>query len=363
MKRIVFIDRDGTIIEEPPDRQIDSLAKLSFIPGVIGGLRLLREAGYSLIMVSNQDGLGSPRYPRKVFQTVQRKILGLLEGEGIRFEKIFICPHRESDRCSCRKPLTGLLRSYLAHSPIDRAHSFVLGDRETDVQFASNLGVRSVRLTRGRSSAELATPHLAEACSYIARSAREARFSRTTAETSIDVRLMPDGDGVLRGKTGIGFFDHMLAQLVRHSGMDVVMSVRGDLEVDEHHTVEDTGIALGNALRLVLGTKRGLNRFGYAAPLDEALAEVSIDLSGRSYLSFPVSFRRERVGDLPTELVEDFFKAFADGLRATIHIRCSGRNDHHKIEAIFKTTARALRQAIAIDPRRKTAVPSTKGTL
>lgn len=363
MKKVVFVDRDGTIVREPSDKQVDTLEKLSFVPGIITGLRLLLDAGYSLVMVSNQDGLGSRQYPKESFKIIQSKILKLLEGEGIRFEKIFICPHRLSDGCSCRKPKTGLLRSYLSRTSIDRARSFVLGDRETDVAFAANLGVRAVRLANSRTAAEFSTPNACEACRYIARAARAVEYSRKTAETAIRIELSPDGTGSFAGKTGIGFFDHMIAQLAKHSGIDLKLSVKGDLEIDEHHTVEDVGIALGNALRMALGSKRGIQRFGFAAPLDEALAEVSIDLSGRSYLGFSCPFRRERVGDLPTELVEDFFRAFADGLGATIHIRCMGRNDHHKIEAMFKTVARALRQAIAIDPRRRSVLPSTKGKL
>jgi imidazoleglycerol-phosphate dehydratase/histidinol-phosphatase len=363
MKKVVFVDRDGTIVREPRDKQVDTLEKLSFVPGIIAGLQLLRDAGYSLVMVSNQDGLGSRRYPMETFRKIQKKILELLEGEGVRFEKIFICPHRPGDGCLCRKPRTGLLRSYLAHTQVDRTRSFVLGDRETDVAFAANLGVRAVRLSRAKSAAEFSTAGAFEACRYIARAARAVHYTRETAETAISIDLSPDGTGLFTGKTGVGFFDHMIAQLAKHSGIDLKLSVNGDLDIDEHHTVEDTGIALGHAFRMALGSKRGIGRFGFSAPLDEALAEVSLDLSGRSYLRFSAPFRRERVGDLPTELVEDFFRAFADGLGATLHIRCAGRNDHHKIEAIFKTVARALRQAVAIDPRRRSVLPSTKGKL
>jgi imidazoleglycerol-phosphate dehydratase/histidinol-phosphatase len=362
MKNVVFVDRDGTIIREPRDKQIDSLEKLEFLPGAIAGLKLLADAGFTLVMVSNQDGLGTPRYPKAAFTLVQKKVLGLLAGEGIAFDRVFICPHRKGDGCACRKPATGLVAAYLRSVRIDRARSFVLGDRETDVAFARNLGVGSVRLTRQASTrATYAASDLLDACRFIASSMRTAAVSRTTRETAVSARVALDGTGRDEIATGIGFFDHMLAQLARHSGIDIALRVTGDLHVDEHHTVEDAGIVLGRSIRLAMGNKRGIERF--AAPLDEALAQVTLDLSGRSLLSFRCEFRRERVGDLPTELVEDFFRAFADGLRATIHITCRGRNEHHMIEAIFKSTARALKTAVAVDPRGRGRLPSTKGVL
>ncbi len=364
MKKVVFIDRDGTIIREPADEQIDTLEKLEFIPGIISGLKLLIESGFSLVMASNQDGLGTRRYPRKAYNMVQGKILTLLEGEGIRFEKIFICPHQQREHCNCRKPKTGLLEDYLKTNSIDYANSFVFGDRMTDVLLAKNLNVRAVRLSKQKTpDADFVSPDALEACRYIARSARSATLRRRTGETDIVARVALDGTGKYEISTGIGFFDHMLAQLAKHSSIDLTLTVKGDLEIDEHHTVEDTGIALGEAIRRTLGQKRGINRYGFITPLDEALAQVAIDLSGRRFCSFRCNFTRERVGELPTELVEDFFRAFADGLKATLHIRCGGRNDHHKIEAIFKATARALKQAIAIEPRSRHLVPSTKGVL
>jgi len=364
MKRVVFVDRDGTIIREPRDKQIDSLEKLEFIPGIISGLKLLVDAGYTLVMVSNQDHLGTSRYPRRSFDLVQGKLLRLLKGEGIVFEKVFICPHDRSDDCECRKPNVGLLKNYLKANSVDHGHSFVLGDRATDVEFANNLGVRSVRLSKARrSAASFVTPDAVAACQYIARAARFASLKRTTKETDISASVTLDGLGDHEISTGIHFFDHMLAQLARHSGIDIQLAAAGDIEVDAHHTVEDTAITLGETLRRALGQKRGIQRFGFTAPLDEALAEVALDLSGRSFLSFECQFKRETVGDLPTELVEDFFKAFADGLGAGIHIKCKGRNDHHKIEAIFKSTARALKQAVSIDPRARAILPSTKGNL
>ncbi|HEY6190759.1 MAG TPA: bifunctional histidinol-phosphatase/imidazoleglycerol-phosphate dehydratase HisB [Bacteroidota bacterium] len=364
MKKVVFVDRDGTIVVEPRDRQVDSLEKVEFVPGIIGGLRLLVDSGFTLVMVSNQDGLGSRSYPSKSFKLVQAKILGLLAGEGINFERIFVCPHRPAEGCECRKPKIGLVDGYLKRSAVDRNRSFVLGDRETDVQFAENLGLRSVRITPVRSTrATFSTRDGFEACNFIAKSARSATICRSTGETSIRVELALDGSGEYAISTGIGFFDHMLAQLARHSRIDLKVETIGDRNVDEHHTVEDTGIVIGQSLREALGEKRGLERYGFAAPMDEARAEVSIDLSGRSYCSLRCNFRRERVGELPTELVEDFFRAFADGLGATVHISCTGRNDHHKIEAIFKAVANALRYAVRVDRRLLKLLPTTKGTL
>ncbi len=364
MKRIVFVDRDGTIIREPADKQIDALEKLEFLPGIVTGLQLLVENGYTLVMVTNQDGLGTRSYPRRKFDLVQRKVVTLLRGEGIVFERVFVCPHTQADGCRCRKPLTGLVERYCARTRFDARHSFVLGDRETDVVFARNLGVRSVRLTaQKKTAADFRAASALEACRCIAAAARSAALARTTKETAITGELSLDGSGAYAVSTGLGFFDHMLAQLARHSGIDVSLTVKGDLFIDEHHTVEDTGIALGEAIRRALGNKRGIARFAFAAPLDEALAEVALDLSGRSHVSFDCSFTRERVGEMPTELVEDFFRGFADGLAATLHIRCRGRNDHHKIEAIFKAVAQALRRAIAVDRRRRSVLPSTKGTL
>ena len=362
MKKVVFIDRDGTIIKEPRDEQVDSLEKLEFIPGIVSGLKLLVDAGYSLVMVSNQDGLGTKRYPRSVFTAVQKKIVGLLAGEGIVFERVFICPHFEKDACNCRKPKVGLVNGYLNHHRIDTNRSFVFGDRETDVQFAAHLGLKSVRLGPGGTTrSTYRTASVLDACRYILRWNRYGSVERKTRETLIKVQVTLDGSGKSEISTGIGFFDHMLEQLSRHSGIDVQVKALGDLGIDEHHTVEDTGIVLGEAIRMALGNKRGIERF--AAPLDESLASVVLDLSGRSHLTFNCTFRRERVGQLPTELVEDFFLGFVQGLKATLHIECKGRNDHHKTEAIFKAVGRALRLAVAVNPRGSGSIPSTKGML
>jgi imidazoleglycerol-phosphate dehydratase/histidinol-phosphatase len=362
--KIVFLDRDGTLIAEPPDEQVDSLEKLEFVPGIITGLRMLVDRGFRLVLVTNQDGLGTPSYPLTAYHAVQEKIVKLLDGEGIRFDHIFVCPHAAGDSCSCRKPKTGLVDNLLASVPLDRDRSFMIGDRETDVTFAENIGIRSIRLfTDGPSRASYTALSFPDACRYIVRSLRSASVRRTTAETEVSVRVSLDGTGTAGIDTGVGFFDHMLAQMAKHSLVDLDVTVKGDLKVDEHHTVEDTGLALGEALARALGEKRGIQRYGFVLPMDESLAQAALDLGGRPYLSFHAEFQRERVGGLPTELVEDFFRALADGLRANLHLSVRGRNDHHKIEALFKATARALRQAIAQDERAPASIPSTKGVL
>lgn len=363
MKRVVFLDRDGTLILEPPDQQIDTLEKLEFVPGVVQGLALLRRHGFELVMVTNQDRLGSDHYSIESFDLVQRKMMGLFEGEGIVFADVLICPHTPEDGCGCRKPKTGLLADYLADGVIDRDRSFVVGDRETDVLLGKAIGARAVRLAEGvESEADLISNDFMAICRWIARSSRRARVERNTHETKIAVEAVLDGEGTYQIETGIGFFDHMLAQIARHSMIDLRVLVDGDLHVDEHHTVEDTGIALGEALRQALGDKRGIGRYGFVLPMDDAQAQVAIDIGGRPYLIFQADFGRERVGELPTELVEEFFRAFADALRANIHIKAEGRNAHHMIESIFKGVARALRQAVARDLNADT-LPSTKGVL
>ncbi|MEX2191415.1 MAG: bifunctional histidinol-phosphatase/imidazoleglycerol-phosphate dehydratase HisB [Bacteroidota bacterium] len=361
---VVFLDRDGTILVEPPDLQVDSLEKLEFLPGAFQGLRLLVQRGYRLVLVTNQDGLGSPSYPASAWDKVQKKMFRLLEGEGIHFAEVFVCPHGESDQCGCRKPRTGMVDEFLRRNPVNRMKSYVVGDRETDVQLGKAIGCKTVRLTsHASSSADILVPGILEACLAIVRRDRTASVRRTTRETDITADLLLDGTGESTVATGIGFFDHMLAQLARHSGIDLTIDAKGDLHIDEHHTVEDVGLAIGEAIRLALGDKRGIGRFGFAAPLDESLAQVVIDLSGRPSCSFRAKFERERVGELPTELVEDFFRAFADGLRSTMHVSVDGRNDHHKIEAVFKATARALKEAITLDPDRAAVLPTTKGML
>jgi len=360
---VLFVDRDGTLVQEPPDEQVDSFEKLAFIPGVVTGLGRLVRHGYKLVMVTNQDHLGTPRFPFEAFEPVQQRILDHLAGEGIRFDAVFVCPHVPEDNCACRKPKTGLLEDFMRSNPVDLKRSWVIGDRETDVQLARNLQVRAARLTRDAgSAADITRESFLELCDAIVHADRSARVVRSTKETTITVEIALDGTGRGTIHTGIGFFDHMLEQIAKHSGIDLTIDVKGDLRVDEHHTVEDTGIALGEAIRQALGDKRGIGRYGFVLPMDESLAQVALDLGGRPYCAINATFTRERVGELPTELVEDFFRAFADGLRANLHITVNGRNDHHQIEAMFKATARALRQAIALDGTGE-SIPSTKGVL
>jgi len=345
--KIAFIDRDGTMIFESPDtRQIDSLEKLELLPGVIEGLKRLQAEGYSLVMVSNQDGRGTKSFPEESFRKPQEKLLSLLKKEGIIFEKIFICPHFEKDRCKCRKPKTGLVDAFVKQVKMDREKSFVLGDRPTDLQFAENLGIRGFRM-------ETNGPF-----------ARIASTQRTTKETDVFVQCNLDGQGVSQIDTGIGFFNHMLEQLSKHSLIDLTVKAKGDIEVDEHHTVEDVALVLGGALSNALGSRKGIGRFGFLVPLDDALAEVAVDLGGRPYLVFNCKFKRAEVGKFPTELVEHFFRSLSDGLKANIHVNMRyGENEHHKIEAIFKATAKALRMACARDSRAAEQLPSTKGLL
>jgi imidazoleglycerol-phosphate dehydratase/histidinol-phosphatase len=362
--KVVFIDRDGTLVAEPSDEQVDSLEKLELIPGVIQGLRLLQDRGYVLVMVTNQDNLGSAVYPMDKYEIVQNKLMRLLTGEGIRFEQVFVCPHNKKENCECRKPKTALVDEFLRSNAVDLSRSYVFGDRETDVKLARNIGSKAIRLTTDNSTAaDFRTESFLEACRYIARLDRSASVQRNTSETKIYVDVCLDGTGVSEITTGIGFFDHMLALLSKHSGIDMKIKVQGDLQVDEHHSVEDAGLALGEAIRQALGDKRGIERYGFLLPMDESLAQVALDLGGRPYCKFKAKFSRDKVGEFPTELAEDFFRAFADGLRANLHITVSGRNDHHKIEAMFKATARALRQAVARCEQNADVLPSTKGVL
>lgn len=362
--KILFIDRDGTLIVEPKNEQIDTLEALELIPGVIRGLQLLVQRGFTLVMVSNQDHLGSKSYPLSAFQTVQEKLLKLLEGEGIRFSEIFICPHGPEENCTCRKPKIGLLKEYLENNSIDLSKSYIIGDRKTDVEMARTIGCKAARLTSDKKSkADFSSSSFLEISRHIIKAERSAHIERVTKETNVEIDVELDGTGTSSISTGIGFFNHMLELFAKHSSIDLTVNVKGDLHVDEHHTIEDTGLALGEALRQALGDKRGIGRYGFLLPMDESLAEVALDLSGRPYCVFNAKFSRDVVGELPTELVEDFFRALADGLRANLHIKVSGRNDHHKIEAMFKSTARALGQAIALNERLLDVLPSTKGML
>ena len=353
---LLFIDRDGTLVEEPPDEQVDSMEKVRLLPGVVPALLRLVDAGYRLVLVSNQDGRGTESFPEEHFRRTHDFIIGLFASQGIHFEAEFICPHRPADGCACRKPGTGLVTRFIAANPPDLDRSFVIGDRDTDLAFAENLGLAGLRVGTGGDALSWA-----EAARKILGGLRRASVTRGTAETRIRVVVdLDDPHGPVCATTGIGYYDHMLEQVAKHGGFAMDLECSGDLHVDEHHTVEDVSLALGEALRRALGPRRGIRRYGFVLPMDESRAELSIDLGGRPYLVFEGEFRRERVGELPTELVPHFFRSLADSLRASIHVRLDGENDHHQVEAAFKALGRALRDAFRVEGG---GVPSTKGML
>jgi len=350
----LFVDRDGTLIEEPADEQVDALDKIRFVPGVFAALSELSRAGYQLVMVSNQDGLGSNRFPQADFERCQEFMLRAFASQGIYFQAICICPHLAADHCECRKPKTGLLRGWLAEHAFEPQRSAVIGDRDSDMQLASNLGIRALRVRLDGPDTETWPAVVREL------RARRARIRRQTKETTIEVSVELDGDETIEVSTGIGFFDHMLEQLARHGGIGLRLHCRGDLQVDEHHTVEDSALALGAALRSALGDKAGIGRYGFLLAMDEAEAQVAIDLSGRAWFVFEGQFTREQVGALPTELVPHFFRSLADALGCALHLAVRGENTHHMIEASFKGVGRALRPALRRDGD---TLPSTKGVL
>jgi imidazoleglycerol-phosphate dehydratase/histidinol-phosphatase len=354
--RVLFIDRDGTLVEEPPDEQVDSLQKIRLLPGVIPALLELKRAGYRFVLVSNQDGLGTETFPEPAFREPQDFLRLLFASQGIEFDAEFFCPHRPQDGCDCRKPRTGLLDAYLREHPIDPRHSYVIGDRDTDLQLAANLGLQGLRVRAD--GAEGATWQAI--VDRLGSPERAVTVVRKTKETDVHVRVNLDRPGPVAIATGIGFYDHMLEQVARHGGFALELTCVGDLAVDEHHTVEDCALALGQALRQALGDKVGIARFGFVLPMDEAQAQVAIDLSGRPYPVFEGTFGRDSVGGLPTELVPHFFRSLAESLGAALHVRVTGENTHHMVEACFKATGRALRQAVRIEG---TELPSSKGTL
>jgi imidazoleglycerol-phosphate dehydratase/histidinol-phosphatase len=355
-QRVLFIDRDGTLIVEPADKQIDSLQKLRLVPDVIASLQRLRDAGYIFVMVSNQDGLGTDSFPEPAFREPHEFLRELLASQGITFAREFICPHKPEDGCHCRKPKTGLLDDYLRENPIDRAHSYVIGDRETDLELARNLGVQGIRVRTDETPGDT----WPEIVARLTTRPRVATVVRKTKETDIEVEVNLDRESPIHVATGLGFFDHMLEQIARHGGFALKLSCKGDLHIDEHHTVEDCALALGAALKQALGDKRGIHRYGFVLPMDESLAQVAIDLSGRPYCVFEGQFGRDSVGQLPTELVPHFFRSLSETLGAAINVKVQGENTHHMIEACFKGVGRTLRQAIRITD---TELPSTKGTL
>ena len=353
MTRIVFLDRDGVLLVEPADEQIDSYAKFRLVDGAIPALLRLRDAGFEFVMVSNQDGLGTPSFPREDFAGPQRLLLEILESQGIRFRDVLIDDHRPEDNHPNRKPGIGMVLPYLRDRRVDLAASAMVGDRETDMQFAASLGVRGLRLGPGFHDWATIAHLLGDA-------PRIARVVRTTQETRLVVEVDLDRAAPPRVQTGLGFFDHMLAQLGAHGGIDLQLSCDGDLQVDEHHTVEDCALALGEALALAIGDKRGIARYGFVLPMDEARASATLDWSGRPGFHFEGAFPRERVGDLPTELVPHFFRSLCERAGLTLHLAVTGDNAHHMVEACFKAVGRALRQALR---REGAAVPSTKGVL
>ena len=352
MKKAIFIDRDGTLLREPADEQIDALDKVEFVPGAISGLRALTGLGYELVMASNQDGLGTPSFPEETFRPAQNLLLKTLEGEGVVFDDILIDPSMPEDKSPNRKPGTGMFGKYLDGS-YDLASSWVIGDRETDRRLAENLGARALLV------GELDWAQIAET---IRSAERSAVVARKTAETDIYVRVDLDGKGPSGVDTGLKFFDHMLTQLIHHGGIALEIRCKGDLEVDEHHTIEDVGIALGEALRRALGDKRGTERYGFALPMDESRALVLLDFGGRSELVWDVTFTREYVGDVPTEMFRHFFKSLSDAMRANLYVQARGENNHHLAEAVFKAFARSLRQAVRRDVF-SYDLPSSKGLL
>jgi len=362
MKKILFLDRDGCIIREPEDEQIDSFEKLRFLPGAITNLaKIARELEYLLVMVTNQDGLGTETHPEANFWPVHNMMLQILEDEGVKFDEILIDPTRPEDNASTRKPGTGMLIHYLK-GDFDLANSFVIGDRQTDVKLAKNLGAKAIRICKdGDCDAQLTTLSWDEIYRYLKGQDRRSAVNRKTSETDITIALNLDGSGQSTINTGLGFFDHMLDQLARHGGVDLEIDVLGDLHIDEHHTIEDTALALGSAFAEALGSKKGLARYGFLLPMDDALAQVAIDFGGRSWLEWDVTFTREKIGEMPTEMFKHFFKSFCDTAKANLNIKAEGENEHHKIESIFKAWARAIRMAIQRSD--EGGIPSTKGSL
>jgi imidazoleglycerol-phosphate dehydratase/histidinol-phosphatase len=350
----LFVDRDGTLVEEPHDQQVDSVDKIRFMPGVFAALTELRRRGFRLVMVTNQDGLGTTSFPRAAFDAAHEFILEAFRSQGIEFDTVFVCPHFKTDGCDCRKPKVGLVKDFLAGGSVELATSAVIGDRDTDLEFARNLGIRGLRVTRHGTAAET------WAAIVRTLTARQAHVERRTKETEISVNVGLDASSPIAISTGIGFFDHMLEQLAKHGGFALELTCKGDLQIDEHHTVEDCALALGEALRRALGTKVGIARYGFLLPMDEAEVKVSIDLSGRAFPVFEGKFNREQVGGLPTELVPHFFRSLAESLGAALHIGVTGENSHHMIEGCFKGVGRALRQAFR---RESDELPSTKGVL
>jgi imidazoleglycerol-phosphate dehydratase / histidinol-phosphatase len=375
MKKALFIDRDGTLIIEPQsDYQIDSFEKLEFIPGIFSNLRkIAQELDYELVMVTNQDGLGTEVFPENTFWPAHHKLMQALEGEGISFAAVHIDRSFEHENLPTRKPNTGMLGQYLT-GEYDLAHSFTVGDRLTDLKLAENLGCKGILFNPPNIEAKVPTPELTSVTALVTDSwdgiynflklpPRQVQHTRITKETKIWIDLNLDGEGRSHIHTGIGFFDHMLDQLAKHSGANLTLKVEGDLHIDEHHTIEDTALALGEAYLQALGDKRGISRYGFMLPMDDVLARAAIDFSGRPWLVWKAKFKREKVGDVPTEMFYHFFKSFSDAAKCNLNIKAKGDNEHHKIEAIFKAFAKATKMAVQRNPKEMNQLPSTKGVL
>lgn len=376
MQKILFIDRDGTLIDEPKDNfQVDSFEKLKFLPLIISNLKkIINETDYKLVMVTNQDGLGTKAFPEKTFWPVHNLMLDIFKSENIIFEDVFIDKTFAKDNAPTRKPNTGLLTKYLDATQYDLANSYVIGDRLTDIQLAKNLDAQGILIGRSADTTDddklnqkalknyiaLKTNSWNEIYEFLSIPKRTSIIQRNTNETKISIKLNLDGNGKSTIKTGLGFFDHMLEQLSKHSGCDLDIKVKGDLHIDEHHTIEDTAIALGEAFLQALGNKKGIARYGFLLPMDDVLAQAAIDFSGRPWIVWKAKFAREKVGDMPTELFFHFWKSFSDAAKCNLNIKAEGENEHHKIEAIFKAVAKSIKMAIKIEGN---DLPTTKGLL
>lgn len=371
MKKALFIDRDGTLILEPPDEQIDSLEKLEFYPGIFTWLsKIARESDYELVMITNQDGLGTERFPEDTFWPAHNKMVKAFENEGIRFHDTLIDRSFPHENKPTRKPGTGMLGAYMNGS-YDLANSYVIGDRVTDVELAKNLGAKAIFINNGSLADKIQEKNLMSYCALtstdwndiyrtVTAPARIASVRRTTKETDIDITINLDGQGKSEIHTGLGFFDHMLDQLARHGNIDLNIQVKGDLHIDEHHTIEDTALALGETFIKALGDKRGIERYGFCLPMDDCLAQVAIDFGGRPWIVWDAEFKREKIGEMPTEMFYHFFKSFSDTSKSNLNIKVEGTNEHHKIEAIFKAFAKAIKMSVKKEGNQ---LPSTKGVL
>ena len=362
MKKVLFIDRDGTLVIEPPvDYQLDSLEKLEFFPTVFQGLsQISKQLDYELVMVTNQDGLGTASFPEDTFWPAHDKVIQAFKNESILFSEVLIDKTLPEENADTRKPGTGMLGKYI-HGNYELKNSFVIGDRETDVELAENLGTQAIFIGENHKTAALATQNWNEIFQFLSDQPRTASIVRKTNETDISIQLNLDGSGKSDIKTGLGFFDHMLEQLSKHGGIDLYINVKGDLEIDEHHTIEDVALALGSAFVEALDQKKGIERYGFLLPMDETLAQVAIDFGGRPWLVWDAEFTREKIGEMPTEMFMHFFKSFSDNAKCNLNVKVEGENEHHKIEAVFKAFAKAIKMAI-----KKTndgSIPSTKGIL